>query len=84
MAPAGEAACREMLRHGIKVKNNPGQGQRVLSSEISLTGALSELETPRNVSQVVMEKSLPRFLQTEEQNISANRLKQMIFFSAES
>lgn len=69
--------------HGIKVKSNSGQGQRVLSSKLSLTAALSELETLRNVSQVVMEKSLPHFLQTEEQSISANRLKQTILFSAE-
>lgn len=62
--------------HRTKVKSNSGQGQRVLSSKMSLTAALSELETLRNVSQVVMEKSLPHFLQTEEQNISANRLKQ--------
>lgn len=59
-----------------KVKSNSGQGQRVLSSKTSLTVVLSELETSRNVSQVVMEKSLPDFLQTDEKNISVNRLKQ--------
>lgn len=74
-----------MLRHThthkktptkTKVKSNSGQGQRVLSSKTSLTVVLSELETSRNVSQVVMEKSLPDFLQTDEKNISVNRLKQ--------
>lgn len=58
------------------VKSNSGQGQRVLSLKTSLTVVLSELETLRNVSQVVMEKSLPDFLQTDEKNISVNRLKQ--------
>lgn len=72
---------------GMKVKNNSEQGQRVLSWKTAfknvIPAALSELEALRNVSQVVMEKSLPRFLQTEEQSISANRLKQTILFSAE-
>ena len=59
-----------------KVKSNSGQGQRVLSSKTSLTVVLSELETLRNVRQVVMEKSLPDFLKPDEKNISVNRLKQ--------
>lgn len=70
----GGSAQGDAQTHRIKVKSNSGQGQRVLSSKMSLTAALPELETLRNVTQVVMEKSLPHFLQ--EQNISANRLKQ--------
>lgn len=72
----GGSAQGDAQTHRIKVKSNSGQGQGVLSSKMSLTAALPELETLRNVTQVVMEKSLPHFLQTEEQNISANRLKQ--------
>lgn len=72
----GGSAQGDAQTHRIKVKSNSGQGQKVLSSKMSLTAALPELETLRNVTQVVMEKSLPHFLQTEEQNISANRLKQ--------
>lgn len=49
---------------------------RVLGSKTSLMVVLAELEAQRNVSQVVMEKSLPYFLQTDEESISGDRLTQ--------
>lgn len=44
------------------------------SSKTALTVALSELETLRNISQV-MEKSLPYFLPADEKSISGNGLR---------
>lgn len=79
-----EGKCSDTKK--IKVKSNSGQVKRVLSSK-TLTVVLPELETLRNISQVVIKKSLPDFLQTDEKNISVNRLKQMwysLLFSAES
>lgn len=79
---------REMLRHTEwRWRTIQSKGKECWAGKHHLKNvipaALSELEALRNVSQVVMEKSLPRFLQTEEQSISANRLKQTILLSAE-
>lgn len=61
-------------KHKKKEQQFRMRAKKVPSSKTALTVALSELETLRNISQV-MEKSLPYFLPADEKSISGNGLR---------